>query len=180
MKSLGRSSRHQRLEPIDHSSSTYSYQYRPSSNDSNNGSVSTPGVILNNDSRTAASTPFKSSFDKLSSGKGASRIKGFSFLSNHNTLSALEPRLQSSYLKLPTGATPLHAFLQPHHRMTHSSCITHEDWLQKRSTSMPLVWKQRWCVLRDDRLFYFRTKVSYVFPYIGCTLLGNVLHVFPI
>jgi len=35
-----------------------------------------------------------------------------------------------------------------------------QEWLQKRSTSLQLVWKRRWCVLRDDRLFFYRSNVS--------------------
>ncbi|KAI1313420.1 hypothetical protein EDD11_002628 [Mortierella claussenii] len=35
-----------------------------------------------------------------------------------------------------------------------------QDWLQKRSTSLQLVWKRRWCVLRDDRLFFYRSNTD--------------------
>lgn len=38
--------------------------------------------------------------------------------------------------------------------------MTMQDWLQKRSTSLQLVWKRRWCVLRDDRLLFYRSTVS--------------------
>ncbi|KAF9580274.1 Rho GTPase-activating protein 22 [Lunasporangiospora selenospora] len=35
-----------------------------------------------------------------------------------------------------------------------------QEWLQKRSTSLQLVWKRRWCVLRDDKLYYFRSNTD--------------------
>ncbi|KAF9425417.1 hypothetical protein BGZ76_003248 [Entomortierella beljakovae] len=35
-----------------------------------------------------------------------------------------------------------------------------EDWLQKRSNSLQMVWKRRWCVLRDDCLFYYRSNTD--------------------
>ncbi|KAG0074490.1 hypothetical protein BGZ92_003354 [Podila epicladia] len=38
--------------------------------------------------------------------------------------------------------------------------MTMQDWLQKRSSSLQLVWKRRWCVLRDDRLFFFRSNTD--------------------
>ena len=34
-----------------------------------------------------------------------------------------------------------------------------EDWLQKRSSSLQLVWRRRWCVLKDGCLFYYRSNV---------------------
>ncbi|KAG0241723.1 hypothetical protein BGX31_000932 [Mortierella sp. GBA43] len=35
-----------------------------------------------------------------------------------------------------------------------------QDWLQKRSTSLQLVWKRRWCVLRDGQLRYYRSNTD--------------------
>lgn len=35
-----------------------------------------------------------------------------------------------------------------------------EEWLFKRSSSLQLVWKRRWCVLRDDCLYYYNSNVS--------------------
>ncbi|KAG0028843.1 hypothetical protein BGZ81_004384 [Podila clonocystis] len=35
-----------------------------------------------------------------------------------------------------------------------------EDWLFKRSSSLQLVWKKRWCVLRDDCLFYYSSNTD--------------------
>ncbi|KAF9165925.1 hypothetical protein BGX20_000398 [Mortierella sp. AD010] len=35
-----------------------------------------------------------------------------------------------------------------------------QDWLQKRSTALQMVWKRRWCVLRDNRLFYYRSNTD--------------------
>ncbi|KAF9216923.1 hypothetical protein BGZ59_007314, partial [Podila verticillata] len=38
--------------------------------------------------------------------------------------------------------------------------MTMQDWLQKRSTSLQLVWKRRWCILRDDRLIFYRSTTD--------------------
>ncbi|KAG0297387.1 hypothetical protein BGZ98_000615, partial [Dissophora globulifera] len=35
-----------------------------------------------------------------------------------------------------------------------------EEWLQKRSSSLHVVWKRRWCVLRDDCLYYYRSNTD--------------------
>ncbi|KAF8936229.1 hypothetical protein BGZ58_004431 [Dissophora ornata] len=35
-----------------------------------------------------------------------------------------------------------------------------QEWLQKRSTSLQLVWKRRWCVLQNDRLCYYRSNTD--------------------
>ncbi|KAI8350832.1 hypothetical protein B0O80DRAFT_428375 [Mortierella sp. GBAus27b] len=42
----------------------------------------------------------------------------------------------------------------------HDERIMMEEWLQKRSNSLQMVWKRRWCVLRDDCLFYYRSKTD--------------------
>ncbi|KAG0293893.1 hypothetical protein BGZ96_002116 [Linnemannia gamsii] len=35
-----------------------------------------------------------------------------------------------------------------------------QEWLHKRSSSLQLVWKRRWCVLREDRLFFYRSNTD--------------------
>ncbi|GJJ78519.1 hypothetical protein EMPS_10878 [Entomortierella parvispora] len=35
-----------------------------------------------------------------------------------------------------------------------------EDWLQKRSASLQLVWRRRWCILKNDCLFYYRSNME--------------------
>ncbi|KAK3820467.1 MAG: hypothetical protein J3Q66DRAFT_171330 [Benniella sp.] len=35
-----------------------------------------------------------------------------------------------------------------------------QDWLHKRSSSLQLVWKRRWCVLRDGQLRYYRSNTD--------------------
>ncbi|KAG0211496.1 hypothetical protein BGX28_007857 [Mortierella sp. GBA30] len=35
-----------------------------------------------------------------------------------------------------------------------------QEWLQKRSTSLQLVWKRRWCVLQDGHLYYYRSNTD--------------------
>ncbi|KAF9914729.1 Pleckstrin y domain-containing A member 4, partial [Lobosporangium transversale] len=35
-----------------------------------------------------------------------------------------------------------------------------EEWLQKRSSSLQLVWKRRWCVLRDGCFYYYRSNTD--------------------
>lgn len=63
--------------------------------------------------------------------------------------------------------------------------MTMQDWLQKRSTSLQLVWKRRWCVLRDDRLLFYRSNVSHPYRHTHClsflfqTIAQPFLIVFP-
>ncbi|KAF9185546.1 Rho GTPase-activating protein 25, partial [Haplosporangium sp. Z 767] len=45
-------------------------------------------------------------------------------------------------------------------QMTMAENVELQEWLQKRSTSLQLVWKRRWCVLRGDRLFYYRSNTD--------------------
>ncbi|CAO3564948.1 unnamed protein product [Mortierella alpina] len=62
----------------------------------------------------------------------------------------------------PTGAASFNAIFHPQLRGNpfHDERIMLEEWLQKRSSSLQMVWKRRWCVLRDDCLFYYRSDTD--------------------
>ncbi|KAI7821900.1 hypothetical protein BC939DRAFT_478087 [Gamsiella multidivaricata] len=59
-----------------------------------------------------------------------------------------------------SGVASFNAIFQQHPKNMHDERIMLEEWLQKRSSSLQLVWKRRWCVLRDDRLYYYRTNTD--------------------
>ncbi|KAK3827360.1 MAG: hypothetical protein J3R72DRAFT_479131 [Linnemannia gamsii] len=119
-------------------------------------------VALDNHSTktTPTTTLSKMTFHRSKSGKATNRTRGLSLLSNQ-PFSATTAELQSrSHSATLGGTTSLRDFFPPGHNTMHDGRIELGDWLQKRSVSMPLVWKQRWCVLRDNFLYYYRSKVS--------------------
>ncbi|KAG0314595.1 hypothetical protein BGZ99_008041 [Dissophora globulifera] len=52
------------------------------------------------------------------------------------------------------------SIFQPLGRQINDERIMLEEWLQKRSSSLHVVWKRRWCVLRDDCLYYYRSNTD--------------------
>ncbi|KAF9196625.1 hypothetical protein BGZ49_002732 [Haplosporangium sp. Z 27] len=52
------------------------------------------------------------------------------------------------------------AIFQSQTKTTLDERIMLEEWLQKRSNSLQMVWKRRWCVLRDDGLYYYRSDTE--------------------
>ena len=49
-----------------------------------------------------------------------------------------------------------------------------EEWLQKRSGSLQIGWKRRWCVLRDDCLYYYRSNVSTCLMIMYSLIYGSI------
>ncbi|KAF9920678.1 hypothetical protein FBU30_009467 [Linnemannia zychae] len=41
-----------------------------------------------------------------------------------------------------------------------SGIVIMQDWLHKRSSSLQLVWKRRWCVLHEDRVYFYRSNTD--------------------
>ncbi|KAG0267721.1 hypothetical protein BG011_000033 [Mortierella polycephala] len=97
----------------------------------------------------------KSNSKSNNDGKGVNSTH-HPFLRKKNSGSNMHGQLPSTH---PSGAAKsIQAIFQLRPQRCYDERITLEEWLHKRSNSLQLVWKRRWCVLRDSRLYYYRSN----------------------
>lgn len=74
------------------------------------------------------------------------------------------PSIQETINSIPSMLQQDHNTVEGVSDLVLGEDVMLQEWLQKRSTSLQLVWKRRWCVLRDGRLIYYRSNVSEPVP----------------
>ncbi|KAF9981304.1 hypothetical protein BGZ65_004101, partial [Modicella reniformis] len=117
--------------------------------------------------------PFSKQHHRNSSASGYSSAH-HSKHSKHNSKDDIQPLQQSSSNgnindrpSIQEAINSIPPMLQQDHNTAESVTdsvlgedVMLQEWLQKRSTSLQLVWKRRWCVLRDGRLIYYRSNTD--------------------